>query len=205
MVRKNFMFVSAVVLTSSTSAFGDWTYNPDTGHWYQVVAVGTPIDWDTARSNAAATGGYLASMNSAEENCFVYDLAFANVAAWGSVALLEYGPWLGGFQPAGSSEPAGGWQWVSGEPFTFTSWNTSTEPNNLGGVEDKLHYHARWAPACTWNDLGASGEGRIFGYVIEREIDPAVPSVSEWGLVVMTLLTLTAGTIILVRGRLVLP
>jgi hypothetical protein len=51
-----------------------------------------------------------------------------------------------------------------------------------------------------WNDYPDSL--KLSTGIIEREVDPAVPTVSEWGLVVMTLLTLAAGTIILVRPRL---
>lgn len=189
------------VLTVAAPTFGAWTFNPATGHWYQVVSVGTAIDWNSAQSSAVAAGGYLATITTDPENTFVYNLAFANVAAWGSVALLEYGPWLGGYQLPGSSEPDGGWQWIPADPFGYTNWNTATEPNDLDEVEDKLHFHARWAPAGTWNDLRTSGEDRIFGYVVEREIDPAVPAASSWGVVVMALLTLGAGTVVLREKR----
>lgn len=201
------LVLSAVVFCWASPTQACWVQGPilpgGAIHYYEVVAFATPIDWSTAQSNAVAAGGYLATITSAGENAFVYNLAFADSSAWGSVALLEYGPWLGGFQLAGSSEPAGGWQWIPADPFVYTSWNTSIpEPNDFGGVEDKLHYHARWAPAGTWNDLQPSGEGRIFGYVIERDTTPDVvcPTVSTWGVVVMTLLTLTAGTVVL-RGK----
>lgn len=147
-----------------------WIKNPANGHHYQVVSVSSPITWADAQADAVSRGGYLATITSAEENAFVYSLALANANAWGLSALLQYGPWLGGFQPAGSPEPAGGWQWVNGEgPFAYTSWNTQSEPNDEGGAEDRLHFHALWAPPGTWNDLRADGEGRIFGYVVERE------------------------------------
>lgn len=51
-----------------------------------------------------------------------------------------------------------------------------------------------------WNDEQCLTLSILAG-VVEREIDPVVPTVSEWSLVVMTLLILAAGTIILIRPR----
>jgi hypothetical protein len=203
----SFLLVTLPTLGLVETAQAQWTQWPTgvggNGHYYQVVAVSEAVSWGAAQTSAVAGGGYLATITSPAENDFVYTLANAVPGAWGSTVLLEYGPWLGGFQPPGSPEPGGGWVWVSGEAFAYTNWNTATEPNNLGGVEDKLHFHAVWAPPGTWNDLQTSGEGRIFGYLVERECPPGVtcPTVSEWGLIAMGLLTVAAGAVVVLRRR----
>ena len=200
----NTMLVSGFVETAQA----EWTQWPTgsggNGHYYQVVAVGTAISWDTAQANAATACGYLATITNEGENTFVFSLADAVPGAWGSPALDEFGPWLGGFQPPGEPEPSGGWAWLSGEVFAYTNWDTG-EPNNAGGVENKLHFHAKWAPG-TWNDLQTSGVGLIFGYVIERESSPGVicstvPTVSEWGMMAMAALMLSAGGVVIARRR----
>ncbi len=56
--------------------------------------------------------GHLATVTSAEENAFIVDMT------------NSYNHWLGGYQPAGSDEPAGNWQWVTGEPWIYANWNS---------------------------------------------------------------------------------
>ena len=50
----------------------------------------------------------------------------------------NFGPWLGGFQPAGSVEPGGGWEWLNNEGGfgvedmgAYTNWHP---PNSNGAV-----------------------------------------------------------------------
>lgn len=192
MVRKNLMFLSAVVLTSSASAYGDWTYNPSTGHWYQLTGPG--LTWTQAEQAAVVLGGHLVTINDNAEN----DWVFAQFGTGGAQL------WIGLYQVPGSPEPAGGWVWGSGEPVMYTNWRLG-EPNNDGGIENvatMLGASDPTTPPAKWNDGVDSPSASLFPGIVEREVDPAVPTVSEWGLVVMTLLTLVAGTIILVRPRL---
>jgi len=116
-----------------------------------------------------AQGGYLATITSAEENAFVYGLASANPSFWrlmlwgGDYAL---GPWLGGVQPPGSTEPAGGWQWVTGEAWSYTDWQPATgEPNNQGD-EDRLHLY-RINGVIGWNDVSGSYSAAPPAYILE--------------------------------------
>jgi hypothetical protein len=69
----------------------------------------------------SSRGGYLVSFHSREEEDFVNALAPLTVTRL-----------IGLIQPPGSSEPAGGWKWMSGEPFTFSHWGRG-EPSNGGG------------------------------------------------------------------------
>ncbi len=90
------------------------------GHWYQLVLDGHP-SWTQAKSQAEQRGGYLATLTSEAENDFARQLPS------GLSAMM-----LGGFQDLASpnySEPAGGWRWVTDEPWNFTNWGAG-EPNN---------------------------------------------------------------------------
>ena len=108
-------------------------------HWYQLQTRSVITSWGTASSIAAALGGYLATPLSDEEDSFTFRVG-NRPGAWN----LSLGPWLGGYQDVASadfSEPAGGWQWVTGEPWQFTNWQ-SPQPDNGGsaGDENRLHY-----------------------------------------------------------------
>ena len=134
-------------------------------HHYLAVTVPGGINWFDADAAArflsfAGAQGHLATITSQQENDFIR----VNFPS----ALKQFvGYWLGGFQPPGSPEPGGNWQWVTGEPFIFTNWNTG-EPNNAGGTEDKLHFHTT---AGQWNDISGNSTGQD-GYVVEFEPAP---------------------------------
>ena len=65
-------------------------------------------------------------------------------------------PWIGLSQNVSSSsysEPGGGWEWVTGEPFTFVNWSAG-EPNDIsgsGGPENDFTY--RNTTFLVWNCL----------------------------------------------------
>ncbi|MCX7771093.1 MAG: CSLREA domain-containing protein, partial [Proteobacteria bacterium] len=145
-----------------------YSYFPGTGHWYEPVYVPGGITWDAAKVAAEAEGGYLATITSAEENNFVFGLV--NDPAY----FIEiYGPYIGGFQPAGSEEPAGGWTWVTGEPWVYTNWNEG-EPNNYLGIENALHLLSN----VRWNDLRT--DESMKGYIIEYNCLPTPSGMVSW-------------------------
>jgi len=146
------------------------------GHYYEALAFPSGITWDDANALASSSSylgmsGHLATITSMDENNFIIN----NLG--GADALHGY--FLGGFQPAGSPEPAGNWQWVTGEAWLFTNW-ASVEPNNTysGGAifylpggstsEEVLHfYHGNGY----WNDVPlTSGWG---GLIVEYEANAA--------------------------------
>jgi hypothetical protein len=143
---------------------GEWaqwnTGEGHNGHAYRAISIPSGITWSNAAASAEATGGYLASIESAEENAFVYALASASEYWNGSV-----GPWIGGFQTNKSSEASGGWSWISGAPWGYTAW-ASGQPDNYQNVEDYLHYYG----GPTWNDMRNDNTATpIRGYIIEHE------------------------------------
>jgi hypothetical protein len=169
-VKYHFLFVAVVIYGGSAAASPVvWgTASGGNGHAYEVVAAPGTISWDNARAAARARGGDLASITSAAENAFVFRLTDSTDYWWDYDGHITMGPWLGGFQPLGSPEPAGGWQWVSGEPFAYTNWAPGN-PSNTSG-EDRLHYFVGEVGGLrgpTWNDVQNNGGALPKAYVIE--------------------------------------
>jgi hypothetical protein len=133
-----------------------------TGHYYEYVVVPAKITWTAARTQAAARSysgcpGHLATITSAEENAFL-----------SSLPGLAYDVWVGGFQPDGSLEPGGNWQWVTGEPWSYTAW-CNICPNNQGGAENSLTLQGFQA---RWNDV--TGSYPLEGYLVEYDMGAAI-------------------------------
>lgn len=194
MTRVNLGFVSAVIVVSGASVYGDWTYNPATGHWYRLTTnFGT---WAEANAEAIVAGGYLATICSPEENAWLTQLA--TIAAGATERDGEgNNAWIG-YRDAGS-----GWSWENSENCGYTNLHSSWD--SFSGSHAYLH-GVDHPDAGTWqrnplHDNVNDPANNIRG-IIERDIDPSVPTVSEWGILVMALLTLAAGTIVLARSRL---
>lgn len=116
--------------------------NPNNGHAYYVVNQAT--DWDTAKAAAEAltfgsfTGHLVTIQDQAELDWIMGNL---NVTR----------PWIGLYQNTASSsysEPTGGWEWVTGEPFTFDNW-AAGEPNDNPAGENTAEMFGNGE----WNDI----------------------------------------------------
>lgn len=149
-----------------------WNQN---GHFYEPVAVPGSISWEAAQDAAEARGGYLATISSEAENAFVFTLV-SQTQYWQGAS----GPWLGGYQSPPSQEPGANWQWVTGEPWEFTRWQTG-QPNHSGGkLEDRLHF-GFGSMVSVWNDIQSvdpTAAYRPRAYVIEWDRDPFLPMLS---------------------------
>ncbi|MFZ9881921.1 MAG: dockerin type I domain-containing protein, partial [Phycisphaerales bacterium] len=80
-------------------------------------------------------GGHLITITSPEEQGFAASLAFT----WSASLVRDC--WLGGFQDRAApdyTEPAGGWRWVTGEAWGFTSWRPDGQPTNVTGLNDYI-------------------------------------------------------------------
>ena len=131
-------------------------------HWYAMYSLGYPSTLQDALDAADRFGGTLATITSPQEQAFINDAMPAT--------LLGGGTAIGLLQAADADEPAGGWQWATGEPLKWTNW-AAGEPNNFGGQEDVgLMY-----PDGTWND----GVDLIGHVLLEFESDPGLNEV-EW-------------------------
>lgn len=154
---RTFSLAITVLLLSLSASAAEATPIEWNGHYYEALASG--ISWQEAEAAAESMtylglSGHLATITSAEENAF----------AWTGLGdVTNY--WLGGYQEPGSTEPSGGWAWVTGEEMTYTNWH-SVEPNNVGGAENVLHF--RFEYNGQWNDVPADWSGTQ-GYIVEYE------------------------------------
>ncbi len=125
--------------------------------YYQIATYDQSLSWHEAVDSAAALTldvgigynlpGRLATITSAGEQMSIE-----------SILPPVTGPrmrvWIGGQQSGSGPEPAGGWEWISGEPWDYTNWD-SFEPNNSPNGEDFLAIKVgsigfeTWG---TWND-----------------------------------------------------
>ncbi|HNQ85694.1 MAG TPA: PEP-CTERM sorting domain-containing protein [Candidatus Cloacimonadota bacterium] len=168
-----FMILSMAGIGHATPVL--WEAN---GHYYEALAFPSGITWGDANTLASSSSylgmmGHLATITSIDENDFI-------INNLGGASVLN-GYFLGGFQPAGSSEPVGNWQWVTGEAWLFTNWAPGEPNNEYSGAavidppgdwwlisEEVLHfYHGQGQ----WNDVPlTSGWG---GLIVEYEANAA--------------------------------
>ncbi|KAF0223121.1 MAG: hypothetical protein FD176_2092 [Rhodospirillaceae bacterium] len=163
-------------------------------HWYEVVHLPQGgVNWVQAKSLAEQAGGYLATLHSTAENDFVFAL-ISDRKFWfewdHTHNFVMNGPFLGGFQPAGASEPKGGWRWVNGEAWSYENWardgmsgdndlRNNTQPNDATGNQNVLAFGEVNKPVSTWGDFphrfgthGEGREGRAQGFIIEYDKAP---------------------------------
>lgn len=170
-----FMALSLAVVCHATPVL--WEAN---GHYYEALAFPSGITWDDANALASSStymgmSGHLATITSMEEHTFIIN----SLGGWPAL----HGYFLGGFQPAGSPEPGGNWQWVTGETWSFSNWYWTAPNNEYSGAaiidppgftgtppwgpEDVLHI---WING-QWNDVPHdSGWG---GLIVEYEANAA--------------------------------
>jgi hypothetical protein len=133
--------------------------NPSNGHYYAVIDA--PVNWEEANLQASSleyngVSGHLVTVTNAAENQFL-------TGTFGGDALHYH--WMGGFQPAGSPEPDGGWSWVTGEAFVYRNGSFA---NNTWGTENRIVFdHGVVGDGKQWNDL--TGTMITEGFVVEYE------------------------------------
>jgi hypothetical protein len=121
------------------------------GHWYKLYE-NEDASWHEARDACRKAGGYLACIETAEEQAFIAKLADG-----------EYF-YLGGTD----EEEEGDWRWVNGAKWDFTAWSPAGgQPNNWGDAE---HYLATYDYG-EWVDVAAEGRAAWMpiGYICEWE------------------------------------
>lgn len=158
------LFAVVGLLGLTPEARAQAVLNPANGHYYEAVSVPGGISWTHARDTAAGRiylgrKGHLVTITSAAEQQFV-------VANLPTAVTGNY--WLGGYQDRNApdySEPAGGWRWVTGEPWNYTAWAPG-EPSNYANLENYLNFYTADGG---WNDAADSGSVGVPGYVVEYE------------------------------------
>ncbi len=139
------------------SAAAGMPQEPAAEHRYEFVA--QALSWDEARIWCEARGGHLAVVTSAEESEQIKTL------------LAEHGAsaaWLG----ANKLNAANGFQWVTGEPFSYAEWGPG-EPNNTNNAEHYLMVMDTAPQGYVWNDSRLNGmemfAGTVCGFLCEWE------------------------------------
>lgn len=155
----------AMTLALAVNAQAAPVLNPANGHYYDLVD-NSALNWTQAAADARTRHhrgfqGHLVTITSAEEDAFLIDTFGVSRVA---------GRWIGGFQnvtASGYSEPAGGWSWVTGEPWSYQHW-AEGEPNDWGGGENWLQIWDAASPS--WNDIPDNVEvAHSTGYIVEYE------------------------------------
>jgi hypothetical protein len=143
------------------------------GHWYQVKQASSAIAWSSARGLAEGLGGHLASLASQSENLWVYNTLASSPEFWNG----PQGPYLGGFR-----NPSSGWQWVTGEPWSFAAWGSGSPS---GGTEACLHFgngNVCWCPDPNWNDIDdLNPSWPIRAFVVEWSADCNGDGIVDFG------------------------
>lgn len=98
--------------------------------------------WSTAKANCEAMGGHLVTVTSAAENNFIFNL------------------WPSGWIGLTDEVTEGVWRWVTGETYSYSSWNPG-EPNNAGNED-----YVQFVGSGRWNDLP---NNQSLPYVLEFE------------------------------------
>jgi len=163
-LKHSALAASIALVVSSGAAYAErlqWkTEDGGNDHWYERV--NAEVTWHEAKQQAEDMGGYLATTTSDAENTWVYD------------NLGGAGTWLGGTDEGSE----GTWRWVTGEPWGYTRWASSDQPDNAGGAEHYLHYHAPY-PAYTWNDWTATVTQNFIVEYEGSDCDPVIYSSTD--------------------------
>jgi len=118
-------------------------------HYYQVFDRDAGIEWNDAKTQCEALGGYLVIINDAEENAFLTSIGAGNRSFH-----------LG----ASDAENEGDWRWVDGSPMTYQNWDKgepSEGQNSTALAENYLNaFSAQWPK---WS----SGRSRAMGFICE--------------------------------------
>ena len=147
----------------SPGEYVQWkTEDGGNGHWYGIVKYnGT---WAQAKAHSEqqfwkGSQGHLCTVTSPDENDFILGNLSKSQSAW-----------LGGYQVDKTAEPAGNWEWVTGEAWDYLCWNDGA-PNDAGNIEDYLQYNSGFS---SWNDV--SSLNVLPRYVMEFSLHPFIDS-----------------------------
>ena len=127
-------------------------------HSYLLIPWPKGTSWEGAKTDAETRGGHLATIVSQAE----WEEVQRQIVSIPAEGLL-----LGGRQDVAGNEPGGGWEWVTGEPWSAwcaTNWFPG-QPDNHGGSEDYLEMTSRGS----WNDIPVSNPNASY-YLLEIDV-----------------------------------
>ena len=135
------------------------------GHAYKIFD--NSISWSEAKAFCESIGGYLACINSQEEQNFLVEL---------SNGSTKKNLWIGA-----KADDNGVYSWVNGDVFQYTNW-ASGEPNNVFDSQytAMMYTHNASYDAGLWNDENENGRSWTgyylsdFGFVCEWDAEPSI-------------------------------
>ncbi|MFN9619059.1 MAG: C-type lectin domain-containing protein [Synechococcaceae cyanobacterium] len=134
-----------------------------------------PLSWSEARAHAQSLGTDLVSLNTEAESLEIFEQLGSNPQLWTFSTGAYIGPYIGLFQPAGSVEPTGNWQWVDGTAVAYANWYPG-EPNNYVGDDIGVLF-ANGSIGSSWGD---SPNNNILytssSFLTEGKASPTVPA-----------------------------
>ena len=170
-MRRN-LLVAIICLTAPASfaagelvliQSGTWEVaDGGTGSTYEFWNMTGWTDWAGANTAANEMGGQLVSLETMEENLWV----FSNIAL--DDGNNTQGPWNGGTGPwLGGYEDNSAWYWLSGVAVDYDGWAPG-EPNDEGPLgEDYMIYWNPWNDEGQWwNDFSGLSPSFIVEYAI---------------------------------------
>lgn len=170
-LSQTILILSAIgILTTSAQATPiQWSVSQGgNGHWYELVSdVG--INWLEARDKTEALefGAHLATITSAAENEFIFNLG---------IDAMPY--WLGGHRADNAPAEDLGWSWVTGESWDYTNWAPG-EPWDWNNENENALAFSFWQADGTWNNAADTTRYNENdypgGYVVEYEQTPLAP------------------------------
>lgn len=124
------------------------------GHYYKVFD--DDLTWDEAKSICESYGGHLVTITSQKENDIVSDLIK-------NVSMGAY--WIG-------AQRDDNWKWITGEDFTYSSWQPNRPDNNEQGMVIQIFNNNVYENQLglwddTWTDGDHAAGLREQGYVCE--------------------------------------
>jgi len=148
------------------------------GHWYQRVDTLQRIFWVTAKDRAEVLGGYLACLETPEENLWLWNTVI-NV---GPDSPSEFAGWIGLYQTSGGAEPFDGWTWLTGSALGYLEAAAFDNAAGFGPEQYGCYYrNGYWA---AWADMNAGGcwvSDCETSFIIEWSADCNNDSIVDYG------------------------
>jgi hypothetical protein len=195
------LFASTLLVLSFfvTASYGEPVQWSGNGHYYEIVATEGCWIWSAARDYASTQSfmglqGYLGTITSYEEQKFIQTLSIPD----------DCTIWIGGFQPSGSSEPDGNWQWLTGETFVWADYDSNGwgwnggEPNNAGGNENCMEYN--YFNNGNWNDVPCDETNNCCILIEYGEKSQPIPTMNRSGILILSVF-IAASVMWLMRRR----
>jgi gliding motility-associated-like protein len=127
--------------------------------------------WTTARDSSYLLGGRLAILNTIQKDTLVSN-QLKRLATASIFPLLPTKPsaWIGLIQNKLSptySEPGGGWEWISGDAFSYQNWYPGEPNNNSIGSE---FGETNWNNTARWDDRNTNPlPSNLINYIFETQ------------------------------------